>query len=388
MAENTGQGHRQRIKERFLAGDKASRSDRALLELLLTYAIPQKDVQPIADGLLSKFGTLSAVLEASTNNLCDFEGIKSHSIVLLKLVDWIRLRFPSTKSKQDGTEEPQSQQLGLFDRFRPSEAESTSSKGETAKPRKKVIPRRGSEMFGKAYLEEAIKILPELPDTDSLDEIREYLRKNLSFNAEQTRQRNTSYIIRRMFPEGYADFAIRNFAKTYPGKQALRDVCYYRFLKAEPLQVSIAHDLLLPNLGAGSLNRERIRSYLAERYPGFRSIKDCAQALVDAMNAGGVAKADKTRIRFGYRDIPLEAFAFLLHSEFPEPGMHDISKVEDNRFTSAMLWNPARILPSLYELRNHGLISKISEIDNFRQFTMKLTLDQVVERLVARGKEA
>lgn len=381
MVEKSGQGHRQRIKERFIAGEEDARSDKAILELLLTYAIPQKDVQPFAETLLAKFGTLSAVLDASPESLYGFTGIKSHSIVLLKVVDWIRLHCSPIGAKQEGTEEPLSQQLGLFDRFRPPEAGTTSPTGERTAPRKQVIPRRGTELFSKALLEEAIRILPELPETDSLNEMRSYLKKNLPFNAEQTRHRYANYITRRMFAKGYADYAVRKFAKMFPDSQALRDACYYRFLNAEPLQSQIAEDLLLPNLGAGSLNRERIRSYLADRYPTSRSIKDCTQAIVDALNAGGVAKVDKTRVRFGYRDIPLEAFAFLLHSEFPDPGMYDISRVQDNRFIHVMLWNPARILPSLYELRNRGLISKVSEIDAVRQFTTIWTLEQIVDRL-------
>jgi DNA repair protein RadC len=50
---DTGKGHRQRLKERFLAGEPSSQSDEALLELLLTYAIPQKDVQPLARHLIA-----------------------------------------------------------------------------------------------------------------------------------------------------------------------------------------------------------------------------------------------------------------------------------------------------------------------------------------------
>jgi len=66
--------------------------------------------------------------------------------------------------------------------------------------------------------------------------------------------------------------------------------------------------------------------------------------------------------------------------------MYDITKLESNPTIRAMLWNPDKILVSLYELRNQGIISKISEIDNIRQFTVKWTLDQVVEHVIAGGK--
>lgn len=79
----------------------------------------------------------------------------------------------------------------------------------------------------------------------------------------------------------------------------------------------------------------------------------------------------------------MASLAFVIYSEFPEPGMYDISKIESNRAIRVMLWNPDRILPSLYELRNQGIIAKVSEIDNVRQFTTKWDLAQMVQHLVA-----
>ena len=41
-------GHYQCLRNGFLSGEPGSRSDEALLELLLTYAIGRRDVQPLA----------------------------------------------------------------------------------------------------------------------------------------------------------------------------------------------------------------------------------------------------------------------------------------------------------------------------------------------------
>lgn len=237
-------------------------------------------------------------------------------------------------------------------------------------------------LFGKSLLKETIKILPDLPDSDSLNEIRSFLRSSLPFSAEQTRQRYTNYITGRMFPEGYADTPLRLFAKAFPDTRELREVCFYRFLLAEPLQAEIVEELLIPNLGTGRLHREHIRNRLTERFPESKSITDCTKAIVDALAAGGVAKADRTKLAFSYREIPAASFAFVLHSEFPEPGMYDIRKLEENRMIRAMLWNPDRLPPSLYDLRNSGLISKVSEIDSVRQFTTRYTLAEAVERII------
>jgi len=387
-------GHRQRLRERFLAGEETSRTEEALLELLLTYVIPQKDVQPLARRLIVEFGSLSAVLAAPSEVLCRVDGIKSNTAALLKLVDWIRVHHPVKETGQSGSAKPSSRkraslgtpgsQATLFD----VPLLDTSPPIVPAKKvthLKKTAPRRGTEMFTNAVLKEAISLLPELPETESLEEIRKHLRARLHYSAEQTRQRYASYITRRMFPEGYADQPLRRFAKAFRGTQALRDVCFYRFLKAEPLELQVVEEVLLPNLGNGRLSRERIRNYLTRRFPSARSIKGCAQAIVDALAAGGIAKVERTRTIFSSRDIPLPAFAFILHSEYPEPGMYDISKVETNRIIQGMLWDTSRILPSLYELRNRGIISKVSEIDNVRQFTTKWPLERVVEHLVDGG---
>lgn len=93
-------GHRERLKAHFIAGDEGAYTDEVLLELLLTYAIPQRDVQPLAKKLLATFGSLSAVLSADIATLCKQEGIKEHSAVLLKLTDWIRKHEEQTRVEQ------------------------------------------------------------------------------------------------------------------------------------------------------------------------------------------------------------------------------------------------------------------------------------------------
>ncbi|MBI4774620.1 MAG: DNA repair protein [Deltaproteobacteria bacterium] len=383
MTQDKQTGHRQRLRERFLKGQESALSEASLLELLLTYAIPQKDVQPLAVRLLSEHGSLSSLLEAPTETLCQSDGIKENSAVLLKLVDWIRRHHGPKRAGKDTLKPPT--QTTLFETFS-QEAEASSAVAE--RRREKVIRRYGTEMFGKAVLKEAIQILPSLPDSESLDEIRSFLRAKLHFSAEETRHRYANYITRRMFQNGYADSPLRFFAKAFPDAQELRDACFYRFLQTEPLEVEIIEDLVLPNLGTGRLSRERIRKRLAEKFPEAKSIVDCGKAIVDALTAGGIAKADRTKISVDYREIPVAYFAFYLHSEFPEPDMYDIRKLDENRMIRAMLWNPERLLHALYELRNQGIISKVSEIDNFRQFTTKFTLAGVVEQIVSGGKKA
>ena len=263
------------------------------------------------------------------------------------------------------------------------ESNHSKLKIDSGQPNKlKIIKRYGTALFGKSMLNEAINILPHLPDTDSLDEIRSFLRANLHFNAEQTRQRYANYIIKRMFPFGYADKPLRLFAKAYPGSQYLKDACFYRFMLVEPLVSELIEELFMPNISEGSIPRERIRNYLKDKYPSSNSITECNQAFIDTLKSGGIAAADAKNVSFALRDIHIKSFAFILHSEFPEPGMYNIKELEENRYVKAMLWNPGQIVNALYELRNLGLFNKISEIDGIRQFTTKHTLSGTVEFLI------
>jgi DNA repair protein RadC len=331
-------------------------------------------------------GDLTNVLSADLETLCKFDGVKSHSAVLLKLTDWIRTHHPVKGTRQPNQLQTHRKQATLFDHPLLDEAKLPKKKEKKSGPREDAVLRRRTGMFGKAVLKEAIELLPKLPNTESFDEVKEFLRNNLHFSAETTRQRNAAYILRRMFPEGYADRGLRLFAARYGDRQELRDVCFYRFCKAEPLMFDIMSDVLLPSIGHGRLRRDRLRSYIGHRFPSSKSILDYSQAIADALNASGVAKADRTRITFAYREILIPSFAFVIHSEFPEPGMYDISKLEANQAIRALLWNPDRVLPSLYQLRNLGIIAKVSEIDRVRQFTTKWRLEELVEHLIARGE--
>ena len=92
-------GHRERLKARFLETGLDSFTDVQALELLLFYAIPQKDTNPIAHALLDRFGSLSQVLDAPLEALKKVPGISNHSASLLRLVTELA-RFYQVDSAQ------------------------------------------------------------------------------------------------------------------------------------------------------------------------------------------------------------------------------------------------------------------------------------------------
>ncbi len=79
-------GHRQRMKERFLAGGLDGFSDHEVLELILFYAIPRRDVNELSHRLVERFGSFKAVFDADYDDLCKVDGIGENAAVLIKLM--------------------------------------------------------------------------------------------------------------------------------------------------------------------------------------------------------------------------------------------------------------------------------------------------------------
>ncbi len=76
-------GHRKRLKEKLLKAPK-SLEKYEILEALLFYAIPRKDVKQVAKELLHKFGSIHAILKADVKELTKIKNITIHSATLFK----------------------------------------------------------------------------------------------------------------------------------------------------------------------------------------------------------------------------------------------------------------------------------------------------------------
>ena len=83
---HTQTGHRQRVRDRFLSEGLDSFDEVHVLELLLFYAIPQRDTKPLARALLDHFGSLSLVLDASQEELMAVKGVGEGIATFLRLI--------------------------------------------------------------------------------------------------------------------------------------------------------------------------------------------------------------------------------------------------------------------------------------------------------------
>ena len=81
--ESLQTGHRARLRKKFLDGQL---TEYEILELLLTYAIPRRDVRVLSRQLYKKYGTIPNLLSAPMESLTENEGIKENTATFFKVL--------------------------------------------------------------------------------------------------------------------------------------------------------------------------------------------------------------------------------------------------------------------------------------------------------------
>ena len=93
------EGHRERLKNKYLSAGIDNLYHHEILELLLFYAIPRRDTNEIAHEILKKYNTLSGVFEASPKDLAQIEGVGNNAATLIAFVGDILRVIQTDKNK-------------------------------------------------------------------------------------------------------------------------------------------------------------------------------------------------------------------------------------------------------------------------------------------------
>lgn len=91
-------GHRERLRERFVASGGDALPDYELLELLLFRSLPRQDTKPVAKALIDKFGSFAEVLSADPKRLQEVKGIGEKVATELKLVHAAAIRLAQAEA--------------------------------------------------------------------------------------------------------------------------------------------------------------------------------------------------------------------------------------------------------------------------------------------------
>jgi DNA repair protein RadC len=80
------EGHRERVRNRYLQGGIDSFSPHEIIELILFYSNPRGDTNKVAHRLIEKFGSVANVFDADISELTTVKGVGGQTAVLLKLI--------------------------------------------------------------------------------------------------------------------------------------------------------------------------------------------------------------------------------------------------------------------------------------------------------------
>ncbi len=95
------EGHRKRLRERFQQSGLDGFHDHEVLELLLSFVIPRRDVKPLAKKLLEELGSLPAVFDAPLIRLQEVDGIGPQAATLIAAIPRLFDRYQKVRWSKD-----------------------------------------------------------------------------------------------------------------------------------------------------------------------------------------------------------------------------------------------------------------------------------------------
>lgn len=98
--QKKGEGHRQRLRDRFLDHGLEGFTDAEVLELLLILGTPRKDCKEPARAVLARFSTLAQALDAGQAELEEIDGIGPKNGFALRLVQAVARRYLKQRLEQ------------------------------------------------------------------------------------------------------------------------------------------------------------------------------------------------------------------------------------------------------------------------------------------------
>ena len=93
MDKNLHQGHRQRVKARYLEEGLDAFADHQVLEMLLFYCIPMKDTNELAHKMIREFGSLAGLFEADAKAICERCQVSENTAILVSLIPKLAGRY-------------------------------------------------------------------------------------------------------------------------------------------------------------------------------------------------------------------------------------------------------------------------------------------------------
>lgn len=357
---NASPGHRERLRRRFFGdGDQLSGAEQ--LELLLTYAIPRQDVEPLAQTLLAHFGSLEKLFQATSDELICVNGVGEATAVLILLVTRLH-NSAEDLLPNDAVSMPRQHSL-FADDVRP-ELSFTPDVTDPA--------RSDMRTFTNDLASAALEYLPQIINFQQIDDFQRYLSEALPYNSVSSRKRYARNLLSRYYVENRIDTHLTRLFSWQPDVATRQAALFYETIRAEPTVQFMADEIVWPALPVGYVTRQQLRQQILSLFPAVSAatIKRMVYSLLNVYAVFGVGQLDEEMLHIHIHEGTLPAFLYVLTAEFSQPGIYSFEALEQGPMRRWLLWDREWLRRQLYNLRDFGIISKISEIDAMRQFTL------------------
>ena len=235
--------------------------------------------------------------------------------------------------------------------------------------------------FNNPLIRESLEHLPAAVEHGNTESFKALLRERLHYSSENTRKRYAEYIAERFALDGAMNQGLARFLRHFGSERAGREVLCFELARSAPLYQE-ASSLWLAEQPAEGTPRPSLLEFLDARLQGRNSDK-VGEALVRAWRDLGKLKSPKLAVYAPlWGEPPLEAFLYVLTVLYPERAMVRVDSLASQPVLRALLWPRTCVEPLLQRALEAGHLSKISELDQYHQFTLEGSGAERLDRLV------
>lgn len=246
---------------------------------------------------------------------------------------------------------------------------------------KAISQRYRRTYFNNPLVEESLRFLPDALRHPTSVEFRAHLIQALPQSSLQTRQRFAEYISQRFSHDGRMNLDLAAALAKFGDSRAGREILYFELLQASPVLHEIA-SLWLAEQPPEGATRAGLLAFLERRLGGRNADKVATAAIATFRRCRKVTSPKPAVYLPVWAEPPLEAFLYVLARLYPERAMVPVDHLAAQPIVRALLWPRPALMPLLEEARRAGHISKISQLDQYHQFTLAEPASDRMARLL------
>jgi hypothetical protein len=223
--------------------------------------------------------------------------------------------------------------------------------------------------FTKPLVKESLECLPAALNFPDVPGFKRYVVEHVPQNSLKGRQRIARDLAQRFSLAGQMNLTLAAAIARFGDSRTGREIFYFELLRSMPLLQEIA-TLWVAQVPPEGAPRSSLAAFLEPRMPGRSVEKVTKDSLTTLKQCGKIRRPKVGWIQANWSPPPVEAFLYVLASLFPERTMERVDLFSGLPILRAMLWPQAVVEDLLRQAEQAGHVSKITQLDQYHQFTL------------------